>query len=218
MLFVSECVVKHVNFVAHSKKKSYLCAMYRWLRRKRRIRRLCLEHARRHGMEREYRIALAHLCSPIEALQEWDIYDEEIQMKIQAEYNSLIDIELPPPQKGASTVISIDSIGVTIRISERPAAPQPQRRPQSRGFQKFIIDPSTAGETLARLHAIIDGKPPKTCALAVLAAMRAGLVMQPSYAPLRAEFPEIGAKTNYYYYMQRAENYAADIAAIKLCL
>lgn len=73
--------------------------MFRWIKRKIRIAKLCKEHARRMGYLREYRIARAHGCSPVEALEEWDLLTNDILMKIQAEYNSLIDIELPPPIK-----------------------------------------------------------------------------------------------------------------------
>ena len=72
--------------------------MFNFLR-KRRIRKLCREHARAHGLEREYCMAYNFCGDPIEALEEWDLFDNEIQMKIKAEYNQLIDIELPPPTK-----------------------------------------------------------------------------------------------------------------------
>ena len=81
---------------------SYLCAMFQWFLRKRRISRLCQEYARQHGMLREYRIARANGCSPEEALEEWDLLTNEIMMKIQAERNQLIDIELPPPTTGTA--------------------------------------------------------------------------------------------------------------------
>lgn len=73
--------------------------MFEWFRRKRRIARLCREHARQHGFLKEYMFARAKFCSPIEALEEWDLLTNDILMKIKAEYNSLIDIELPPPSE-----------------------------------------------------------------------------------------------------------------------
>ena len=73
--------------------------MFEWFRRKRRIATLCKEHARSRGFIKEYMIAREHGCSPIEALEEWDLLTNDILMKIKAEYNSLIDIELPPPSE-----------------------------------------------------------------------------------------------------------------------
>ena len=45
-------------------------------------------------------MAYAFCGDPIEALEEWDLFDNEINMKIKAEYNQLIDIELPHPRAG----------------------------------------------------------------------------------------------------------------------
>ena len=50
-------------------------------------------------MEKEFRQACGFFGNPLDALEEWDLLNDEIQMKIEAEYNSLIDIELPPPQR-----------------------------------------------------------------------------------------------------------------------
>ena len=110
-------------------------------------------------------------------------------------------------------MISIDSIGVTIRITERPASAPPPRRRRG-AFSDFVIDSARAGSTLPRLHALIDGKTPKICALTVLAAIEAGLLTQPTFSALRSEFPEIGTRPNYAYYLDRAANYKREIAAI----
>ncbi len=40
------------------------------------------------------------------------------------------------------------------------------------------------------------------------------MLTQPTFAALRGEFPEIGVRTNYTYYLERAKNYGSDIAAI----
>lgn len=107
----------------------------------------------------------------------------------------------------------VEAIGLTINIRERVAAAAPPRR-NPRDFYTFVVDPATADAMLTRLHSFIDGKPPKQCALTILAAMQKGLLTQPTYKSLHDEFPEIGARTNYAYYLQRAQNYSADIAAI----
>lgn len=134
-------------------------------------------------------------------------------MKIQAEYNQLIDIELPPPPHEGCLTVSIDSIGVTIRIRERAEAPSPQRN-NSNPFSRFIIDTARAADIEKRLHALIDGKTPKLCALTILAAIDCGLLTQPTYSALRAEFPEIGSRPNYAYYLDRSQNYKQEIASI----
>lgn len=77
-------------------KISYLCVVFNRIKRKRRIYRLCLEHARQYSMEREFRMACGLFGNPLDALEEWDLLNNEIKMKIKAEYNQLIDIELPP--------------------------------------------------------------------------------------------------------------------------
>lgn len=180
------------------------------------LKRLCREHARKYNMQYEFDLACGMFGDPIEALEEWDLLNDEIIMKIQAEYNSLIDIELPPPRREDCTTISIDSIGVTIRIRERAAAPPPKRKVSS--FPVFIVNSSQAETVVKRLHGLIDGKPPKTCALTILAAISAGLLTQPTYSALRDEFPEIGARTNYSYYLGRTDNYTKDIEAISKSL
>ena len=50
----------------------------------------------------EFNLDCGLFGDPIEALEEWDLLNDEIIMKIQAEYNSLIDIELPPPAEGTA--------------------------------------------------------------------------------------------------------------------
>lgn len=187
--------------------------MFQWFGRKRRIDNLCREHARAHGLLREYELARANGCPPEQALEEWDMLTPDVMMKIQAEYNQTIDIELPPPHEGDCTVICIESIGVTIRIRERAADAPPRKT--ATAFPKFIIDTQHAPNVLSKLHAIIDGKAPKQCALAILAAIEAGLLTQPTFAALRSEFPEIGTRPNYAYYLARAANYASEIAAIR---
>lgn len=67
---------------------------------------------------------------------------------------------------------------------------------------------------LVRLHSLIDGKPPKTCALTILAAIEAARLTKPTYSALKQEFPEIGDRKNYSYYLERAGNYKAEILAI----
>ena len=51
-------------------KISYLCAVFNRIKRKRRIYRLCLEHARQYSMEREFRMACGIFGNPLEALEE----------------------------------------------------------------------------------------------------------------------------------------------------
>lgn len=189
--------------------------MFENYKRKRRIGRLCREHARSLGLEKEYMIARAHGCPPVDALQEWDLLTDDILMKIKAEYNQLIDIELPPPHGNKCFIVNIEGVGLTLRISERTAAaaPPPKRTPST--FRSFIIDKTRADSIAERLHALIDGTRPKTCALAVIAAIEAGIVTQPTYRALHDEFPEIGPRTNYAYYLSRPENYRGDIDSLK---
>ena len=97
---------------------------------------------------------------------------------------------------------------MTIRIRERAAAPPPPKRKVS-SFPVFVVNVSQAEA---------DGKPPKICALTILAAISSGLLTQPTYSALRDEFPEIGARTNYSYYLGRPDNYAKDIEAISKSL
>lgn len=187
--------------------------MFEWFKRKRRIAKLCKEYAREKGFLREYQIARAHGYSPIEALEDWDLLTDEIQMKIQAERNQVIDIEITPPHGEECTVITIDSVALTIRIRERPAAPAAPRK-TSNAFQNFIIDSKRAEDVLLHLHTFIDGKSTKNCALTILAAIEAGLLTQPTFSALRSEFPEIGVRPNYAYYLSRAANYSLEITAI----
>ena len=94
-----------------------------------------------------------------------------------------------------------------------------QKSPPPRGktftaFKNFIIDSKRAEDVLLHLHTLIDGKTPKTCALTILAAIEAGLLTQPTFSALRSEFPEIGTRPNYAYYLDRAANYSSEITAI----
>ena len=81
-------------------------------------------------------------------------------------------------------------------------------------FTEFIIDTPRSKDVLRRLHEIIDGKKPKICALTILAAVQNGILMQPTYKALFTEFPEIGERKNYRYYLQRRDNYSDDIDSI----
>ena len=81
-------------------------------------------------------------------------------------------------------------------------------------FTDFIIDTPKSEAVLKRLHEIIDGKRPKVCALTILAAVQNGILMQPTYKALFSEFPEIGDRKNYEYYLQRKNNYSDDINSI----
>ena len=120
-----------------------------------------------------------------------------------------------PPRREGCFIINIEGVGLTLRISERKAtaAPPPKRRPST--FSQFIIDKSRADSTIKRLHGLIDGTRPKTCALAIIAAVEQGILMRPTHAALHEEFPEIGPRTNYAYYLSRPENYRDEINAFK---
>ena len=71
--------------------------MFSFFGRRRRIFRICLEQAKRHNLKKEFLLSCAFFHSPEAALEDWDLMDNETAMKIRAEYNQLIDIELPPP-------------------------------------------------------------------------------------------------------------------------
>ena len=107
---------------------------------------------------------------------------------------------------------------MVIRIAERPAAAPPAAKSAPLGFSKFIIDAQRETEILARLHAFIDGKSPKKCALTILAAIKAGLIIKPTFGALKQEFHEIGSRPNYAYYLSRPQNYSDEIAAIESAL
>lgn len=94
---------------------------------------------------------------------------------------------------------------------------KPPGKPQS-SFRQFVIDPDRCDEVLALLHRLIDGKPPKMCALTMLAAQKKGLLTQPTYKALHDEFPEIGDRKNYKYYLDRKDNYTDDIESIERSL
>ncbi|MBR5395595.1 MAG: hypothetical protein IK144_11040 [Bacteroidaceae bacterium] len=94
-------------------------------------------------------------------------------------------------------------------------AEKPARKPKAPSpFAEFIIDTPKREAVLKRLHEIIDGKTPKTCALTILAAVQNGILMQPTYKALSTEFPEIGDRHNYSYYLGRKNNYQDDINSI----
>ena len=82
------------------------------------------------------------------------------------------------------------------------------------------VQPPSSSDTpkceavLKRLHEIIDDKTPKACALTILAAVQKGFLRQPTYKALFAEFPEIGDRKNYQYYLGRRDNYQDDINSI----
>ena len=63
-----------------------------------------------------------------------------------------------------------------------------------------------------------DGKNAKTCALAIIAAEKAGIITHPSYAALRDEFPEISRRNNYDYFFSRPDNYEKDVESIRIAL
>ena len=98
--------------------------------------------------------------------------------------------------------------------AEKSSKGAPRHRPSSR-FEQFVIDPAQAEKVTNRLHELIDGKLPKNCALTIFAAQRKGWLTMPSYKALSDEFPEIGDRKNYTYYLSRRENYKADIDSIE---
>ena len=108
---------------------------------------------------------------------------------------------------------------MTLRISERAAEshnPLPPRAPAS--FADFIIKREETGRTITFLHKIIDGKPPKQAVLAILAAARQGVISMPTYASVRREFPNIGSRPNFTYYVSRQLNYTAEMDSVAKAL
>ena len=77
--------------------------------RKRKLKRLAIEHARKYKMEHEFLLAYSYFGDVYEALEEWDLLNDEFMMKVQAEYNQLIDIELPPIPNPQSTIANPQS-------------------------------------------------------------------------------------------------------------
>ena len=94
--------------------------------------------------------------------------------------------------------------------------PERFRTPSESPVMIFLIIVHTprSEAVLKRLHEIIDGKRPKVCALTIIAAMQNGILMQPTYRALSTEFPEIGDRSNYEYYLGRKNNYSDDIDSI----
>ena len=111
-------------------------------------------------------------------------------------------------------VFAMPGSNVTQAASEKLGSEGLRHRPEST-FAQFIIDPTQEEFVLKRLHELIDGKPPKNCALTIFAARQKGLLTQPSFQALSREFPEIGDRKNYTYYLSRKENYADDINSIE---
>lgn len=114
--------------------------------------------------------------------------------------------------------ISILTIAAVLQEYDEQHA-QPAKKPAMKAkapspFTDFIIDTPRSEAVLKRLHEIIDGKKPKVCALTILAAAQSGILMQPTYRAVFSEFPEIGDRKNYEYYLQRKDNYSDDIDSI----
>lgn len=118
-------------------------------------------------------------------------------------------------------VSELENIYQEIRKQEVKTTPNilsPEKHITRNNFREYIIDPSQYENVLERLHELIDGKKPKTCALTIFAAQQKGMLTQPSYKALHESFKEIGDRKNYRYYLQRKENYKDDIDAIEKSL
>ena len=86
--------------------------------------------------------------------------------------------------------------------TEQQESTKPTRgkgRPKETLKDKMIDDAN--GEKLRMLHTKLDGKKGKDASLIVLAAIKKGLLMRPTYAQVENEFKNIGTKSGYNRYL-----------------
>lgn len=145
-----------------------------------------------------------------------DVYDEKttVQLFCDDDYN-VKDTEEAFNTDNWIRLLTIAAVLQEYDEQHALPAEKPARKAKAPSpFTEFIIDTPRSEAVLKRLHEIIDGKRPKVCALTILAAVQNGTLMQPTYKALFSEFPEIGDRKNYEYYLQRKNNYSADINSI----
>jgi len=103
--------------------------------------------------------------------------------------------------------ISIYIDQYTTKLKQNLSASQPSKnKTWNKGkitvdFDSKIRNSSKADRVKKYLHALIDGKKGKTLAKVVSAAVRAGLIHQPSFKELKSEFKVIGSQSGYYNYI-----------------
>ncbi len=103
--------------------------------------------------------------------------------------------------------ISIHLDQYTKKLQKSIAAPQPSgHKTWNKGritvdFNSKIRNASKKDKVKQYLHSMLDGKKGKTLAKVVSAAVRAGLIHQPSFKELKSEFNVIGSQSGYYNYI-----------------
>ena len=131
------------------------------------------------------------------------------------EYGNIKDMEEALNTDNWICLLTIAAVLQEYDEQHSQPAKKPARKPKAPSpFTEFIIDTPKSEAILKRLHEIIDGKKPKVCALTIIAAVQKGILMQPTYRALSTEFPEIGDRSNYEYYLERKNNYPDDIDSI----
>lgn len=88
---------------------------------------------------------------------------------------------------------------------EDKTQPKPTRgkgRPQDTFKDKMIDDAN--GSKLQKIHTKLDGKKGKDAALIILACIEKGLIMRPTYTQVKNEFGDVGSKTGYNRYLNKA--------------
>ena len=78
-----------------------------------------------------------------------------------------------------------------------------------RGIASCILHPDDLPRILKVLHDLIDGRHGKIVALVVRCAIENGLIVRPTYAQMKAEFGDIGAKSGFNKYMN-SESFTED--------
>lgn len=103
--------------------------------------------------------------------------------------------------------ISIYIDQYTTKLKQNLSASQPSKnKTWNKGkttvdFDSKIRNSSKADRVKKYLHALIDGKKGKNLAKVVSAAVRAGLIHQPSFKELKSEFKVTGSQSGYYNYI-----------------
>ena len=69
-----------------------------------------------------------------------------------------------------------------------------------------LIIPEDKEKILAMLHRVADGKKGKGFALIMYAAYEKKLILNPVFAKVKAEFPNMGAKSGYLKYKKKLED------------
>lgn len=87
---------------------------------------------------------------------------------------------------------------------------KPRGRNTDADFKSCVCDPAVADDVLEELHKKADGKKGKLFAYIICAAVKANLIIKPSYNQCDCEFEDIGSKQGYSRYINEANSSNAD--------